>query len=244
MYFIYKGRPSTDFGMTISKQAPYVKSAVRTQDLDIAGMDGILIEEQGYLSYILNFDVIVEGHENLDAIFGWLQGEGDFARSDYPDRVIHVEMQSSLDFVMLFPGIYTCAMSIYVKNPLWRKAEDVFVSPTYIKDTSLTGRYDKLKEYEIENTGTAHARPIIKLTKGSTDSVDVTINDSRFVYTFADKETEVVIDCETHEVKNGHLLRHRNLIIGYKYPKLNPGKNKVYVYGDAKLEFKRKERWL
>lgn len=244
MYFTYKGRPSTDFGMTISKQAPFVKAAVRTQELDIDGVDGITIEEQGYLPYILNFDVIVEGKENLDLIYGWLQGEGDFTRSDYPDRVLHVEMQSSLVFVMMFPGIYTCAMSIYVKDPLWRKEVDEYVPMRYVKETKLKGRHDLLKEYEIENSGTAPARPIIKITKGAKEDVDVTINSSRFLYTFADKETEVILDCEKQEVKNGELLRHRNMVIGYIYPELKPGVNKVYIKGDAKLEFKRKERWL
>lgn len=97
---------------------------------------------------------------------------------------------------------------------------------------------------KIENEGNVYSRPILRLEKTICNEVDIMIEDVRFQYDFNDEEY-VEIDCEEKEVKYEGLNRNRKIQIGYEFPKLKVGENKIKMYGgDCIIKAKRKDRWL
>ena len=104
----------------------------------------------------------------------------------------------------------------------------------YIEDTTE----------KITNEGSVYSRPILRLEKTICNEVDIMIEDVRFQYDFNDEEY-VEIDCEEKEAKYEGLNRNRKIQIGYEFPKLKAGENKIKMYGgDCIIKAKRKDRWL
>lgn len=96
----------------------------------------------------------------------------------------------------------------------------------------------------IKNEGNIQSRPILRLEKTVSEAVEITINDVRFKYSFSG-DKYVDIDCENKTVEYEQLNRNRNLSIGYDFPKLNIGNNKIIMNdGDCILKVIRKDRWL
>lgn len=78
-----------------------------------------------------------------------------------------------------------------------------------------------------------------KLSK--VDKADVTINDTRFIYDFRG-ESFATLNGITQETTSGAHKRNNRLTIGYRYPQLRPGTNKIK--SNVRLGFERKDRWL
>ena len=96
----------------------------------------------------------------------------------------------------------------------------------------------------INNEGNIQRRPILRLEKTVSEAGELTINDIRFKYKFKDDEY-VEIDCEEKTVEYEGLNRNRQITIGYDYPKLNIGSNKITMHdGDCIIKILRKDRWL
>lgn len=105
-------------------------------------------------------------------------------------------------------------------------------------------KYMKITNEKISNEGNVESRPILRLEKTSTESVELTINNCRFKYNFNDEEY-VEIDCEEKEVKYEGLNRNRQIEIGYEFPILNVGDNDIKMHsGDCVIKVLRKDRWL
>ena len=86
---------------------------------------------------------------------------------------------------------------------------------------------------------------MIRLEKGTTDTVELTIANIRFKYTFSNDETYVEIDCEDMNAYYDGLLRNKYLEIGYDFPILQVGNNPIVINsGDPIIKIKRKDRWL
>lgn len=91
------------------------------------------------------------------------------------------------------------------------------------------------------NEGNIYSKPTIKLTGSGT--VDMSINGTRFKYTFTDPYVE--IDCDRMKETYNGLSRSRNIELGLEYPHLIPGNNPVVIYsGICTIQMKRKDRWL
>ena len=105
-------------------------------------------------------------------------------------------------------------------------------------------KYMKITNEKINNKGNVESRPILRLEKTSTESVELTINNCSFKYNFNDEEY-VEIDCEQKEVKYEGLNRNRQIEIGYEFPILNVGDNDIKMHsGDCVIKVLRKDRWL
>ncbi|MCI8618332.1 MAG: hypothetical protein HFJ60_08920 [Clostridia bacterium] len=110
--------------------------------------------------------------------------------------------------------------------------------------TILEGTYFTTTNEKIENEGNIQSRPILRLEKIISESVELTINNIRFKYNFNNDEY-VEIDCEEKTVKYEGLNRNRNISIGYDFPKLNIGDNNIIMHdGDCIIKILRKDRWL
>ena len=104
--------------------------------------------------------------------------------------------------------------------------------------------YFAVTDEKIKNEGNIQSRPLLRLEKTVSEAVELTINNVRFKYNFKNEEY-VEIDCENKEVKFEGLDRFRNIEIGYEFPKLNVGENKIVMHsGDCIIKVLRKDRWL
>ncbi len=108
----------------------------------------------------------------------------------------------------------------------------------------LDVRYIQLTDELISNTGNIESRPIIRLRKTMFDLVELTINNIRFIYHF-NNDDYVDIDCKGKTIQYEGINRNRQIEIGYDFPKLNIGSNKIIMHrGDCIIEIKGKDRWL
>lgn len=221
--FKFKGISSQDMQVVIEEEEHFIaRAAQRYEVTEIEGRDGAIFDELGY-SYVER-PIFVQclNTDKIDDILAWLNGEGEF---EYKGRVTTARFYSQLE-----PQRTACIRIIdtmFIRDPFWYKAED---------------DYEEISE-EIENTGNIESRPIIKLTKTTSDSVDITINGTRFIYNFSDDFVE--IDCKEKTVECNGLNRNRQLEIGYEFPKLSVGTNLISINsGECQIEIRRKDRWL
>lgn len=162
---------------------------------------------------------------NLDEIKKWLSGVGAL---EYNDRLTKIAFLDGYNIVRM-PAGYCSADVNFVRSPFWYKAQDEYM----------------IVESEIINEGNVSSEPIIRLEKENTDSLDISINDVRFVYTFPDDENYVEIDCENCNAMYETFYRNMNLEITYDFPKLHPGINVITVNsGNCIVKIKRKDVWL
>lgn len=116
----------------------------------------------------------------------------------------------------------------YIRDPFWYKENDEYLACT----TSVT------------NEGNEIAQPIIKLVGTVNTSVDITVNDVRFIYNF-DEDAEVEIDCKKQTELFEGISKSLNIEIGFRYPSLVPGENTITVHsGLAEIYIKQKDVWL
>ncbi len=109
---------------------------------------------------------------------------------------------------------------------------------------NLDVRYIQLTDELILNIGNIESRPIIRLRRTIFDLVELTINNIRFIYHF-NNDDYVDIDCKEKTVEYKGINRNRQIEIGYEFPKLNIGNNKIIMHrGDCIVEIKGKDRWL
>lgn len=222
--FKFKGIQSDKMGVIIEEEEHFIaKARQRYETLEIEGKDGAIFESLGY-SYIERpIKIQIIDISKLDDILAWLNGVGEF---EYKGRKTVARFFSELS-----PNRSANIKIIdtnFIRDPFWYKADDDYIE---IID-------------KVSNEGNIESRPIIKLEKKDSNNVDLTINDSRFVYDF--KEDEYVqIDCDEKTVTCNNLNRNRQIQIDFEFPKLKIGENIVTINsGDCSVKIKRKDRWL
>lgn len=222
--FKFKGIQSDKMGVIIEEEEHFIaKARQRYETLEIEGKDGAIFESLGY-SYIERpIKIQIIDISKLDDILAWLNGVGEF---EYKGRKTVARFFSELS-----PNRSANIKIIdtnFIRDPFWYKADDEYIE---IID-------------KVSNEGNIESRPIIKLEKKDSNSVDLTINNSRFIYDF--KEDEYVeIDCDEKTVTYDNLNRNRQIQIDFEFPKLKIGENIVTINsGDCSIKIKRKDRWL
>jgi phage-related protein len=222
--FIFNNISSTDMEVIIEEEEHFLgKASQRYVRSEIEGRNGALFEEQGYTVIERPMKVQILNLDKLDKILGWLNGVGIL---EYKGRITKARFYNEIE------PIRTANIKIadvtFIRDPFWNKKRDDFIEVTNI----------------ILNEGNIYAEPIIKLKRNKLDKIDITINDVRFIYNFNNEEY-VDIDCEEQIVEYEKNNRNRQIEIGYKFPTIKPGENKIIVHsGDARIFIKRKDRWL
>lgn len=222
--FIFNNISSTDMEVIIEEEEHFLgKASQRYVRSEIEGKNGALFEEQGYTVIERPMKVQILNLDKLDKILGWLNGVGIL---EYKGRITKARFYNEIE------PIRTANIKIadvtFIRDPFWNKKRDDFIEVTNI----------------ILNEGNIYAEPIIKLKRNKLDKIDITINDVRFIYNFNNEEY-VDIDCEEQIVEYEKNNRNRQIEIGYKFPTIKPGENKIIVHsGDARIFIKRKDRWL
>ena len=219
--FVFKGRNSNNMGVYAKEENFLGKASVNYEAIEIDGKDGADLIEYNYQNYGGALSDVVLMKNNRDEVMNWLSGKG---KLEYLGKETTIHFLDSYQVKQ-----HNLPTSIpFIRDPFWYKANDEYVTVTN----------------EVVNEGTVYAKPLIKLTKGAVDNVEIRINGVQFEYNF-NGETDVVIDCVEMNAYHDNLLRNRQLTIGFEFPVLKVGINTVETLsGDATIEMKRKDVWL
>lgn len=222
--FVFNNISSKDMEVIIEEEEHFLaKASQRYVRTEIEGKNGALFEEQGYTVVERPMKVQILNINKLDKILAWLNGVGIL---EYKGRITKARFYNEINPIRT-ANIKVAEIS-FIRDPFWNKKRDKFIEVTNI----------------IMNEGNIYAEPIIRLEKNTSDSIDITINDVRFIYNFNNEEY-VEIDCENQTVEYEKINRNRQIEIGYKFPTIEPGENQIIIHsGDAKIQIKRKDRWL
>lgn len=222
--FIFNNISSQDMEVIIEEEEQFLgKASQRYSKTEIEGKNGALFEEQGYTVIERPMKVQILNIKKLDKILAWLNGVGIL---EYKGRITIARFYNEIDPIRT--ANIKVAEVTFIRDPFWNKKIDEYVTV----------------ENVVMNEGTIYSEPIIKLERNTSDSIDITVNDVRFTYDFNNDEY-VEIDCEHQTVEYEKNNRNRQIKIGYKFPTIQPGENKIIINsGDAKIKIKRKDRWL
>lgn len=223
--FKFKGISSTDMQVVVEEEEHFLaKAAQRYEVTEIEGKDDAIFEELGYSFVERPIYIQCLNPNKLDSILAWLDGEGEL---EYKGRKTKARFYTELE-PKRTAGIKIIDTN-FIRAPFWTKAEDDYIVVTN----------------NIQNEGNKSSRPIIRLEKADTDSIELTINNIRFKYTFDSNDDYVEIDCEEKNAFCDGKNRNRNLEIGFEFPELLPGNNLLVIHsGDSIIKIKRKDRWL
>lgn len=95
--FNFKGISSDNFNIIINSLPPISKPAMRVEETEIDGVDGIIFEDLGYESYEKKIKITITKN-NADEIIKWLNGEGDLILSNEPDKYYKAKVIEQIDF--------------------------------------------------------------------------------------------------------------------------------------------------
>lgn len=223
--FIFKGISSKDMEVIVEEEKHFIaRAARRYNQIDIDGRNGSEFEELGYSTINRPIKVQILNPEKIDKILAWLDGAGDFI---YNNRKTTARFYNEVEPIR--SATILVADFSFIRNPFWNKANEDFI---FANDGI------------IYNDGTVYSEPVVKLEKQQEDYVDFSINDIRYKYNF-NNDNYALIDSEKGKVEFEGFNRNRQIEMGYEFPKLEPGKNKVIINsGAAKISFLRKDRWL
>lgn len=222
--FVFKGISSEDMGVIVEEEDQFLaRAAQRYEKIEIEGRNGAIFNENGYATVEKNINILIVDTKKLDKIFSWLNGTGEL---EINGRITKARFYNQIDPLRLVT-IKTADVS-FTREPFWTKKRDEYIT---------------VKNF-IYNEGNVYSEPLLLLERTTSQKIDVTVNDVRFVYDFKN-ENYVEIDCEEQLVTYNKENRNRQIEIGYKFPKLEQGLNKITVNsGDATIKVKRKDRWL
>lgn len=223
--FKFKGISSTDMQVIVEEEEQFLaKAAQRYEVTEIEGKDDAIFDELGYSFVERPIYIQCLNSKKLDDILAWLDGEGEL---EYKGRKTKARFYTELEPERI-AGIKIIDTN-FIRAPFWVKADDDYIGVTN----------------NIKNVGNKPSRPVIKIEKGTSNSIELTLGGVRFKYTFSENDTYVEIDCEEKTVVYEGLNRNRNLEIGYEFPKLEVGDNSIVIHsGSATVKIKRKDRWL
>ena len=220
--FIFNGISSKDMDVIEKEEDFIARAAQRYEKIEIEGKNGAEFEEQGYSVVEKTIELQILDVNKIDKILSWLNGTGIL---EYKGRITTARFYSEISLERI--ASIKKANVTFIRNPFWTKKRDEYIIVT---DT-------------VFNEGNIYSKPVLRLEKNTLDSIEVTVNNVRFKYNF-NNESYVEIDCEKATEKYNNLNRSRQIEIGYEYPTILPGLNKITHSGDATIKIKRKDSWL
>lgn len=198
------------------------RAKIDYDEVQIEGRDRSIFIEKNYLE-VEGETTIYALTDNLDVLYSLFTGKHTLRVND---REVDIYFYDALE-TFAYSSKYAFTVN-YLRGALWSKYDD-----DYIK-----------VEASIINKGTIKSKPIIKLIGTANSDVDITIAGVRFVYHF-DEDNEVVIDCDLQEETFNGISKSKNIEIGFEYPILKVGTNKVEINsGSCEIYIKRKDVWL
>lgn len=219
--FYFKGISNKKMGVIATEEDFRIKSSMQYEQIDIDGKTGSYYDIKDARKDVVSSFEITILNKNIDDVLQWLDGRGIFEYNKKCAEMLILDVITPMRF-----GNLKKATVNYVRRPIWRDIDDSFLKCTNF----------------VHNLGNISSSPIIRL-KGL-GTVEILINGIQFSYNF-DKDGEVIIDCEEKiETYNGK-SKSRNIKIGYEYPKLDIGMNKIEIIkGNAEIYIKRRNAYI
>lgn len=216
--FIFKGISSKDMGVVLEDDTPLLATPnIDYEQTDIEGRDGAIYTELNLQDMSITLSATLLNLNKQDAVKTWLRGTGVF---EYNGRCKEVRIFDGITYSRHGPFKYRFTVKM-IASPFW------YIDDGYMRVTDF-----------VTNEGNCAAKPMIRIV--GTGDVDVTINDVRFVVMLSEEHSEIVIDSGTQSETEPQLIS-----IGYRYPTLQPGYNKVIVHAGApEIYIKRKDLWI
>jgi phage-related protein len=217
------GKTQLDMGVVFEETDFTAKASQSYRQVEVEGLNGASYSSSNYEDVKRQLSIQLLDFTKESAVYAWLDGE---KALEYNNKVTTVRFYESL--ALEREGGMKKGKVNFIRHPFWYKKTDDFIT---ITDT-------------ITNEGTVYSEPIIRLEKGTSDSIDLTIGGVRFLYSFGE-DSYVEIDCEKGKILYEGLNRYSQAAIGYEFPKLIVGQSDVVINeGDATVKVKRKDRWL
>ena len=241
-YFIFKGRDCREMGIWLTGPLPIIRPEERVEHVQIPGRAGDLTRTEGediYNSYIHTAEIHVPQGIHVRNVYDWLRGEGWLTSSSEPDRrqMARVIGAITLDKVSKNLDIWRGTAQFYcqpLKQLLWEEKVTISAAGT------------------VTNNGDVPAKPLYKITAGSTGTVVLTV--SRTVGSSTSSETititgvgsgsVVYVDSELMEVLNYTGAVSLAPYASGDFPLLRPGDNSISGSGWASIEITKRERYL
>lgn len=222
--FKFNGKSTDDFSIIIEEELNLLKRAsIKYEATDIPGKDGSNYEEQGFSDVEIPIKLQLLDISRLPDIYSWLNGQGIL---EYNNKKTTARIYTEHEPIR-FGRIYTIDISI-IRSPFWYKSDDNF---TLIENTA-------------NNDGNIFSQPIIRLEKTNSESVEITVNGTRFKYNFQE-DNYVEFDCETCDAVMNGQNRNQSIEIDFEIPTLNPGVNNIIInVGECIVKMKKKDRFL
>lgn len=226
--FRFKDVSSESFNIIVNSLPPITKPAMRVEETEIDGVDGMIFEDLGYESYEKTIEITIT-ENNIDELIHWLNGEGHLVLSNEPDKYYKAKIIEQIDFERLMK--YEPVEVTFMVQPykyLYREVKQIFQNP--------------VNSVVLVNSGLEKSKPIITIT--GTGTIEFKIEGlTIFSYTFPEGETTVTIDSEKQDAYVGTVLKNRNM--SGEFPILKVGKNNVTWSGTiTKIEVAPNSRWL
>ncbi len=223
-HIIWKGNDSrTIKGLIISKLPAISKPGIRTERIEIDGVDGDIINELGYEAYDKTLEISLSYNYDIDEVIKYFTGDGKLILSNEEDKYYKARIIGQIDYESLL-RFKTATVTFHVQPFKYK-----------VNEKSVTGK----DTVEVNNVGLENSKPIIKLTGDGT--VNFYLNEKQiFTYTF-DSDKVVYIDSEIQDAYYENKLKNRNMT--GEFPILNSGKNNIRCE-NATIEIFPNSRWL
>lgn len=222
--FYVDGISSVSLGVVAEEENLIQRAPIIYDEISIDGRNGSIFKPKNFGNVTGSLTLYITKMSNLDKIINMFTG----ARTlRFGNRKTKFNFYDSIP-VERFGTVKKMTVN-YIREPFWISAYD-----TRIKVNFASGI--------ITNNGNVIAAPIYHLS--GSGKVDMTIGNIRFQYIF-DSDGCVSIDALEQTESYLEKSKSKNITIGFEYPMLLPGNNKVILHsGKCKMVVERKDRWL
>lgn len=213
--FIFKGIASSEIGVVMNEKWIDCLPEQAYEEIEVEGRDGAIVTPLNYKLVSKDVSCTLLNKDRLNEVLAWLHGSGTL---ELNGKYRKAAILDGIEFTK--HGMQRLDFSIpFLMEPFWYQ-EDAYKTVT----TSVT------------NVGNIDAVPLIKVSGSGTASL--TVNGIVIGLDFS-VASPIVIDCleKTEDFPKA-------VSIGFSYPTLKPGANKIQTSGTISVQMKRKDRWI
>lgn len=237
-WFSFKGIRNDDPSLDVRMIAPPTRPhpARKGELIDVPGVNGKLFQDEGVFDRILvTLPCATTDNSNIDAISGWLSGEGDLVFGDEPERAYHARITKEFSRSNRMPRLRGQSFNITFDCEPFRYN----VHPEADADVYTSGE-------TITNPGTWPSAPL--LTVNGTGDGTLMIGNETLI--FNDLIGYIIVDCEAKIAYTGGTSAADPMMLATQHltgewPVIQPGASFVSFTGGIKsVVITPRWRWL
>lgn len=234
-WFSFKGIRNTEMKVEMLSMPVRPLPAAQGELVSVPGMQGKMwMPENTYDRVMVNLNLFTADDADMDAVCGWLSGEGDLVFGDEPDRAYHARITKQFNRSHQNARFYNQNMTpIFDCEPFRYEAKPA--APIEITQSGTA----------ITNPGTVDAAPLIRV-EGSGDG---TLMIGSATMLFDDMTAPVYVDCEAKIAYTGEGTTASPRVLATQHVSgewiaIQPGNNFVsFTGGITKIVITPRWRW-